>query len=723
MIRRHPTTSLVVTLTLVVAALAWAYVARPAIPVPPTQAPRPGQSLVVVGVGGVSWDDVSAAGTPTVWRMLRHGATATVSVKTLHATTCPTDGWATLGAGEAAGAPASARCGTLPQVTGGRSTGWQVAGFDTIARASAEGPYAAHLGLLGDSLARAGTCVQAVGPGAALAAATSDGRVARYAPFLVAGLTADLARCPVSLVDVGALAATGAGPDAPTEQLGSLDRRIGEVLAAAPAGADVLVVGISDRDGRQGLRILAALGPQYPAGLLTSASTRLTGITQLSDVTATVLARGGANPVQETGGRPLHVIPSPDDSAAAVAGRLTLLTDLAAKADAKQVVEVPFLLLWLGVVLLVFVALATAWHRAGPGARARRLRLARWAVVVGLVSAAMPAATFLADLVPWWRAEGVGLLVAVFTALVLAVSVVLTAIAARGPWGGSALGPVTALCAITAGVIGADLVTGSNLQVASIFGLQPLVGGRFYGMGNVAFALYGAAVLVLCAGLGHALTRRGRRGAAVGVVTAVAVLAVAVDVLPAWGADFGGPLALVPALGILLLAVAGVRTSVRNLAGVAAIAVLVVGLVSWLDWLRPPAQRSHPGRFVQSIIDGDAWAIVSRKFLANVELGLSMPVLFAVVVAVLVPFVVVVLHPGRLGTGAFARLCTATPLLRTGLLAVVVMSVIGLLTNDSGIAVPPVAAILVVPGTIAATMQLAATELRCNVPRSPSNVP
>ncbi|MDN5798373.1 MAG: hypothetical protein L0H79_21860, partial [Intrasporangium sp.] len=678
---------------------------------------RSGQSLVVLGVGGVAWRGVTASTTPTLWGMLRDGSAASVSTKAMHPTTCPTDGWATLGAGEAAGVPASAArpdCAPLPKVVGDDSTGWHVVGFPAIARASAEGPYAAALGLLGDSFDRAGTCVQAVGPGAALAAATSDGQVARYSPFSGTTLGSDLARCPVSLVDVGSLLQTGLDPERQAGQLGALDRRVSQVVEAAPNGADIVVVGTADRDHRARLHILAATGPHYPPGLLTSASTRITGLAQLSDVTATILAGGGVHPVQEIGGRPLSVIPSADEGAATAAGRLTLLTDLDAKSVAKQVIEVPFLVLWLGVAVLLLIALAVAWHRGQARATtSSRLRVAQGAVVVGLVSAAMPAATFLANIVPWWRvSDGAWSLVAVFTALVLLIAVVLAAIAAQGPWGGSALGPLSAVSAATVGVIAVDLVTGSNLQVASIFGLQPLVGGRFYGMGNVAFALYGTAVLVLCAGLGHALTRRGEQRLAGTAVAVVSVVAVAVDVLPAWGADFGGPLALVPALGILLIAVSGLRVSVRNLVLVAVAAVVVVGLVSWLDWLRPPAERAHPGRFVQSLIDGDAWPIIWRKLLANIELGVSMPVLFVVCVAALIPFIVVVVRPGLLGTGAFARLCRDAPLLRIGLVGVVVMAMIGLLTNDSGIAIPPVSAIFVVPGVIAASMQHTLIEVR-----------
>src|SRR5262249_41147925 len=162
--------------------------------------------------------------------------------------------------------------------------------------------------------------------------------------------------------------------------------------------------------------------------------------------------------------------------------------------------------------------------------------------------------------------------------------------------------------------------------------LQPLVGGRFYGMGNVAFALYAAAVLLLCASLAHALVRRDAPRLAVVAVLVVGGVALAVDVLPAWGADFGGPIALVPALAFLLIGVLGWRTSVRSVVSVVVAAGLVVGLVCYLDWRRPESERSHPGRFLQTVIDGGAWDVMSRKLEANVSLAAHLPVLLGVVV-------------------------------------------------------------------------------------------
>jgi hypothetical protein len=289
---------------------------------------------------------------------------------------------------------------------------------------------------------------------------------------------------------------------------------------------------------------------------------------------------------------------------------------------------------------------------------------------------------------------------------------VLTLVCLKGPWSSSSLGPLAAMCAVTAGVIGIDLLTGSRLQISSIFGLQPLVGGRFYGMGNVAFALYAAAVLLLCAALAHALMRRGAPRLAVCAVVLVGGCALAVDVLPAWGADFGGPIALVPALGFLLMGVMGWRTSVRNVSLVLLAAGLVVGLVCYLDWRRPVAERSHPGRFLQTVIDGGAWDVVSRKLWANVDLAVAMPALLVVVIALMVVVVTVVLRPGILGTEPLRRLLEEAPIMRRGLLSVIVMAVIGFLTNDSGAAIPPVAAIFTVPLVVSAVMHFLAIEAR-----------
>src|SRR5680860_1517467 len=170
-------------------------------------------SIVVIGTGGLSWSDVSAEATPALWSLLRNGATAAVTVCSVRANTCPVDGWLSLSAGERAGdvdagsgdgaGPDGAKqpCQALPEhMTAGKVPHW-----DDYLAAAAATKFDASLGLLGDQVASHGGCIQAVGPGAALGAARSNGIVDRYQPFDDSTLTAALASCPATLIDVGSI--------------------------------------------------------------------------------------------------------------------------------------------------------------------------------------------------------------------------------------------------------------------------------------------------------------------------------------------------------------------------------------------------------------------------------------------------------------------------------------------------------------------------------------
>ena len=150
-------------------------------------------------------------------------------------------------------------------------------------------------------------------------------------------------------------------------------------------------------------------------------------------------------------------------------------------------------------------------------------------------------------------------------------------------------------------VLAGDVLLGSGLQLASVFGQNPVVGGRFYGLGNTSFALYGLAVLVVVGWV--AASGRSRRASA-GLALAVLVVALAVEALPASGADFGGPPGLLLGGLVVIATAAGVRlTWARVLLAVVG-AGLLAALVAVLDWLRPAGSRTHLGEFVESVVVG-----------------------------------------------------------------------------------------------------------------------
>ncbi len=147
----------------------------------------------------------------------------------------------------------------------------------------------------------------------------------------------------------------------------------------------------------------------------------------------------------------------------------------------------------------------------------------------------------------------------------------------------------------------------------------------------------------------------------------------------------------------------GVRLTVRRVVLVGLGTVAVVTLVSILDWLRPPEDQSHLGRFVQTVIDGGAGDVIRRKLDQNLD------ILFSSNLSVLVPVgvlfvVLVLLRPTSFGAPALQRAFDRSPVLRAGLVAGLVMWVIGFALNDSGTAIPAVSAILGIPLVIATSI-------------------
>jgi hypothetical protein len=170
--------------------------------------------------------------------------------------------------------------------------------------------------------------------------------------------------------------------------------------------------------------------------------------------------------------------------------------------------------------------------------------------------------------------------------------------------------------ALTVAAFTIDAALGGALQPGSLLNSRPIFGLRWYGFGNVTFASYAAAGLILAGYVAHRFLLARRRRAAVVAVAAIGSGVVICEGWPTMGSDFGGVIALSPAVLWLVLALSGVRITWPRLLIIAGSAVVAVGLISVLDWARGPDRRSHLGNFIQRIIDGDALDVVSRKAIA-----------------------------------------------------------------------------------------------------------
>ncbi|MCW2567132.1 MAG: hypothetical protein JWN54_1229, partial [Mycobacterium sp.] len=286
-------------------------------------------------------------------------------------------------------------------------------------------------------------------------------------------------------------------------------------------------------------------------------------------------------------------------------------------------------------------------------------------------------------------------LVAALVAAVAVAATVLTAVVVAAYRRGGATAALGALGGGALLILLADLLTGGRFQMDSMLGYNPLVAGRFYGIGNIAFAVLGVAAVFLAAALA---TGRGR-WSALAITGTVAVVVTLVDGAPAFGADFGGVLTLVPAFVVLALSVARapvtpLRVALAGLAG-----VVVVGALGVADYLRPASDRSHFGRFVADVVDGQGVGVVRRKLLTNIDLLLAGPHTIAALLGSVV-LAVVVLRPPRSLSAAYA----AIPALRPALVSVLVLGAVGAVTNDSSVAIPAVAGAVALPAVLAACL-------------------
>ena len=379
---------------------------------PPRRADATGQPVILAGVAGLRWEDVDRTTTPNLWRLADSSALAAMSIRTTTRWTCPIAGWLTISAGErAVDGPTPelpARC-NRPQRPTVSGEGAEVPGFADLRARNADGRYSADIGLLGDTVTQqAGASPPSVA--APLSQPPTRADASRRTSHRTHGWTPRRSRAATSPSWTPARSRRphltrpeDAGPV--LRRLVAADKRVGEVIAAAPARATVIVVGIADRSTTPHLTLATATGPgpessTYDERWLTARSTRRTALVQLTDVLPTVLGLLGLDQPSAAIGAQIR----PDGSRPPLTDAIDELDDADTKAQVASRFTPHFFTVLVVSQLLLYGAAAVALRRrwggqpAGLGVMQAMRRTA-------LVFAAVPVSTYLANLVPWWRAS------------------------------------------------------------------------------------------------------------------------------------------------------------------------------------------------------------------------------------------------------------------------------------------------------------------------------
>jgi hypothetical protein len=451
------------------------------------------------------------------------------------------------------------------------------------------------------------------------------------------------------------------------DALASTDALVGHLLERVDLARDtVLVVGPYHSSAGSHLTVAGLHAPGVRPGQLRSATTRRAGFVQLVDVAPTILERAGVERPDSMEGRPFERTARGAATGAVRAADLTTVNRQAKYRD-HMVAPVATLFVALSAVLLLF-AVAATWRRDR--------RTLGWIAFGALAMLGYLPATYLASRLPFYR-WGDGPYYAFIVAVAVAIAGACTLAGRR-----HRLDPLLLALGTVFGLLVVDMVLGAPLQINAVFGYSPTVGGRFAGMGNLAYGQFAGAAFLLAGLLVHRIDER-RRALAIGI--GVLGLAVVIDGSPVWGSDVGGVLAFVPAIGVTVSRLLQIPIRVRLVALVGAATAVVIGVFAAIDLSRPADSQTHLGRLITSISD-DGWGsfgtVVSRKLGAN--LGVITSTVWTAMVPLALALAVYLLWRAP---GAARAIRHAIPECLAGLL---VVGVLGFALNDSGIAVPGV---------------------------------
>ncbi|WP_068924247.1 hypothetical protein [Planobispora rosea] len=664
--------------------------------------------VALIGIPGLLWSDLGPGTTPNLWRLAGESALGSLSVRTVGRVTCPYDGWLTVSAGIRSAAGYGCGLPPVPEARPG-GDGAVIPDYDYLHRVAGQ----RNAGLLGEAVHAAGGCTLAVGPGAALALADRTGRVDRYAAS-PAQLQADaLTACRVLAFDIDDLIRPYLAADdrlpkvedalpAPERQaaLRLADAEAGTVLGMLPEGTTVLLAGLSDHGSQPHLRVaMMRSGPGDRDRFLGAVSTRREDVTILPDITATVLSVIGVPEPHSVVGTSWRA--SESRTGGVERARTGLERADVAGQTIREIGGAFFISI--AVLQVAFYLVAFLLLRRGRG-----LGLVR---VAAVALASLPVSTYLVNLVGWRHA---GTPLFALGGGIVGCALLLAAAALTLPWAWarlrrspagdargfpSPLGPLAVVAAVTAAVLAGDLLTGTSLQLNSVMGYTAVVGARYYGLGNIPFALFATSVLLLASVIAHRLIRRGRRVAAVAVVAVLGGSAMILGGWPGVGSDFGGVIAFVPGIAVTAMLLAGRRVSAVKLGALVAAGGVTVMAIAYLDYLRPPGSQTHLGRFVGQISSGEAVEVIARKLSAMLGTLLN-PTLMPIVIAAVAFLVYALMRPEAASAGALPAAFGHSPALRAGLIGTLVSGVVGMLVNDSGAAVLSMALALAVPLTL-----------------------
>jgi hypothetical protein len=229
--------------------------------------------------------------------------------------------------------------------------------------------------------------------------------------------------------------------------------------------------------------------------------------------------------------------------------------------------------------------------------------------------------------------------------------------------------------ALTVCAYALDAILGSPLSSLSLLGPNPLLGVRFYGIGNELEALL---AVIIVGGIGAGLAGFAPRlspGRCAAVFLVVGLFFAAIFASGKFGADVGAAIDFPAGVACAAVAITGGRR--RWIVLVILIPLIVVALLAVADLVT--GANSH---FTRSVLDAGglhSLGDTAQRRLEQTGRSFVRPILL-----IMLPVVAILAVVGWLRRATLARWVAEYPAMRAALIGAVVATIVATLANDSG---------------------------------------
>lgn len=230
-----------------------------------------------------------------------------------------------------------------------------------------------------------------------------------------------------------------------------------------------------------------------------------------------------------------------------------------------------------------------------------------------------------------------------------------------------------------------DLLTGGMLIKSSVIGYDPIIGARYFGIGNELLGVLLGTIAILCGSYLEIFKRHFY------VLTVLAIIIVVV-LYPDFGANFGGSIAIISMSLIFIVQVFNIRINLKTMSSTIIVVVLVFIVVTIID-VFINKNPSHLGKVMSIVIEENPlyiFEILSRKLKMNIKLiGITIwsKTLYFSLFYILLSILIL--------KDTIKDILSKNKYLTAGFISTLIGSIIGLLANDSGIIMASISIIYV----------------------------